>query len=382
MLKRNLVATGLMVLVVGGGAAWYGSAARVSAQSAPAAVSLPTYELDPNWPPKLPNGWVFGPVVAVVPDSNDNAWILHRPKLVADNLKAHAAPPVVVVDPTGKFIRAWGGAGAGYEWPDNEHTIGLDNRGSVWIGGNAGPGAIRIGEPWRDDDMLLQFSTDGKFKRQFGHRDQSRGNKDTNNLREPADMSFHLPTNEIFVADGYGNRRVVVLDAGTMAFKRMWGAFGKEGRDVFPLPPVAPEFKKGPVPPKGGGAGPDQYWIVHSIAVSKDGLVYVSDREYGRVQVFDLAGKYIDQFMMTPADAKSGAMTLSPDPQQQMLYIGSQGRIVFVDRKSLRMLGEFRMAGLGSHHMGVDSKGNVYMSQNSSGTRKLRFAGTRSAATR
>ena len=123
-------------------------------------------------------------------------------------------------DAEGKLVRGWGGPANGYDWPDNEHGIYVDDRGTVWIGGNAGPGAALIAEPWRDDDMLLNFTGDGRFLRQFGRREASQGNADRANLREPADVVLHRPTNELFVADGYGNRRIVVLDANTLTFKR------------------------------------------------------------------------------------------------------------------------------------------------------------------
>lgn len=380
MFSRKIALIGLVALVGGVTAAWRALEPRVSAQSA-ATVSLPTFKLDTAWPQKLPNGWVMGPVASIGIDQNDHAWFIHRSRLVADNLKAHAAPPVIEFDAAGKFVRAWGGPGAGYEWPDNEHGIYVDDKGSVWIAGNAGPGAIKINEPWRDDDMLLKFSREGKFERQFGHRDKSRGNKDTANVREPADVSFYPKTNEVFIADGYGNRRIVVLDAQTLTFKRMWGAFGKEPLDVFPLPPVSPDFKKGPPPPKTDGVGPPQYWIIHSVRVSNDGFVYVGDREYGRVQVFDLAGKYLNQVMLRPADAWAFCVSFSPDAEQRLLYIADgKGRIVFVDRKSLQTVGEFKIDGLSTHHMSVDSKGNVYFARLSNEPKRLLFTGMKASA--
>jgi hypothetical protein len=347
-----------------------------SAQSQSVAGKVPTFELDPAWPPKLPNNWVLGPTASMAIDRNDHVWLLNRSRRVSDDKKAHVAPPVVELDAAGTFVRAWGGPGAGYEWPDSEHGIYVDDKGAVWISGNAGPGATRAAEPWRDDDMLLKFTAEGKFVRQFGRRDQSRGNKDRNNVRGAAAMMLHRPTNELFVADGYSNRRVLVLDGDTLAFKRMWGAFGKEPVDVFPLPPVAREFTKGPVPPEGAEPGPSQYWIVHSLVVSRDGRVYVGDREYGRVQVFDLAGKYLNQILMRPADALAASISLSADPQQQFLYIADgQRRIVFVDRNTLQAVGEFTMPGLSAHHMTVDSKGNLYLSQVANGAKRLLLKG-------
>src|SRR5438477_12320690 len=97
----------------------------VLAQSAPAPVptSLPTFELDKSWPPKLPNGWVMGQMSSVAIDRRDHVWLLHRPRFVAKDQQAHSAPPVVEFDAAGKFVQAWGGPGSGYEWPENEHGI-------------------------------------------------------------------------------------------------------------------------------------------------------------------------------------------------------------------------------------------------------------------
>ena len=146
-------------------------------------------------------------------------------------------------DAAGKFVRGWGGPGAGYEWPENEHGLFVDDNDVVWIGGQAGTGAgvVRYRKVANqrvpvDDDMLLKFTTAGKFLQQIGRQNASTGNQDTKNVKEPADLAIYRKTNEAFIADGYGNRRVIVLDADTGAFKRMWGAFGNVPVDAKPAP--------------------------------------------------------------------------------------------------------------------------------------------------
>jgi hypothetical protein len=191
------------------------------AQSAPAS-RMPVFEVDPSWP-KLPNNWVTGVVSSVTVDRRDHVWILHRPGTVQEQQKAQAAPPVLEFDPNGKFLNAWGGPAQGYDWPGTEHGIFVDHKDIVWIGGSG------IG-----DDMLLKFTNQGKFLKQFGARGQSKGNADSKNVNRSADVFVHPKTNEAYVADGYGNRRVIVLDAETGAFKRMWGAFGKPPDDAPP----------------------------------------------------------------------------------------------------------------------------------------------------
>ena len=218
---------------------------------------MPTFEVDTSWP-KLPNNWVTGIVSSVTVDRRDHVWVLHRPRSVPDNLKAQAAPPVLEFDPAGKFLNAWGGAAPGYDWPLTEHGITVDYKDVVWIGGSG------VG-----DDMYLKFTTQGKFLKQFGAKGQSKGNADQVNVNRAADVYVYQKTNEAFIADGYGNRRVIVLDAETGAFKRMWGGFGKTP-DTAP-----PSVSAGgpPAPPQLDTEGPGSQEFsnpVHAVKISND----------------------------------------------------------------------------------------------------------------
>ena len=344
------------------------------------APAVPMFRVDSTWPPALPNKWVLGSVSSFAVDRQDHVWMLHRPRTVAEDKRDNAAPPVIEFDADGRFVRAWGGPGSGYEWPDNEHGIYVDDRDTIWIGGNAGPGAALIAEPWRSDDMLLSFTSDGRFLKRFGRREQGQGNADRSNLREPADVVLYRRTNELFVADGYGNRRVVVLDADTLMFKRAWGAFGNIPIDVYPPAPAPKPYRQlaAPDPATVTESNPTQFWIVHSLKVSTDGLVYVGDRQNRRVQVFGLDGTYRAQFMLTPSNSSANSLALSPDADQQLLYVADvpNSRILFVNRRTLSVVGEFRTDGLAPHHMAVDSKGNIYAAQLNDGSRKLAFSGT------
>src|SRR5215510_6544011 len=185
---------------------------------------VPRFKVDPTWP-KVPSQWILGIVSSSNVDAQGNVWVLHRPLTLSAEEKPKAAPPVLEFSAAGDFIQAWGGAGAGYDWPDTEHGIYVDPRGFVWIGGSG-----------NGDNQLLKFTKDGKFVTQIGHAKQSKGNADTANLNEPADVFIHQKTNELFVADGYSNKRVIVFDADTGAFKRMWGAFGNVPTDAAPNP--------------------------------------------------------------------------------------------------------------------------------------------------
>src|SRR5262245_21641378 len=217
MTRKQLASTLLAALVVCAGVGY--RIATVAAQAAD--TRMPAFEVDRTFP-RLPNNWVLGQTPGIAVDRHDHVWIIHRPRTVADELKGRAAPAVLEFDQNGKFVAAWGGPGQGYDWPDSEHGIFVDYKDNVWIGGSS-PTSQSLTR--RSDDMLLKFSTSGMFKLQIGGPDKSGGNADTRSVNKPADAFVNPKTNELYVADGYGNRRVIVFDADTGAFKRMWGAF-------------------------------------------------------------------------------------------------------------------------------------------------------------
>ena len=169
------------------------------AQTAPAR-ALPTLEVDASWP-KVPSKWKLGDASSIAFDAQDNVFVLHRPRTLPPDQAAMAAPPVMVFDPAGNFIKAWGGAGSGFDWPEREHGIHIDYKGFVWIGGNNCPTSGLAGLKPLADDALLKFTQDGKFVMQIGRSNQSKGNADTANLHRAADAWVHPPTNELFVAD-------------------------------------------------------------------------------------------------------------------------------------------------------------------------------------
>ncbi len=368
-------------------------------------LQMPLFQVDPAWL-KLPQNWVLGQGSAVAVDKHDHVWILHRPRYVGALYEQPAgktaAPPVLEFDATGKFVQAWGGPGIGYDWPDQEHGIYVDNEDSVWIGGSArpalaGPGPGNV----RSDNMLLKFTNTGEFVMQIGRRDQSTGNNDTKNLYAPTDVFVYGETNEVFVSDGYINRRVIVFDADTGAYKRMWGAFGnmpvdfpdqlKNARTPHPNPgtrrpdPRAAPAGGGNQRPVETGPGPDQFNTVHAVEVSNDGLVYVADRSNDRVQVFTIDGEYLTEAFINrsgPGNSAAG-MALSPDPEQRFLYVADFGgaSVVVMDRRTLEVLVQFGdssgTAGnfvlRGPHHMAVDSKGNLYTAEVHPGNRVQKF---------
>ena len=218
----------------------------------------------------------------------------------------------------------------------------------------------------------MKFTRDGQFLLQIGRSDQHGGNSDTENLYEPADVTVYARTNEVFVADGYANRRVIVFDADTGEFKRMWGAFGNEPsiEGGCPWPDPVSEIE---------GDGPPDFDVVHGVAVSGDGLVYVADRSYGRVQVFTLDGEFLDQVFM-PSNLSAGDVAFSADPEETFMYVASSGQFFVLDRQSLEVLSSVGERGTDPgqfngvvHHLATDSQGNVYTTEVGSGRRAQKF---------
>jgi len=332
------------------------------------APQIPTFRVDPNWP-QIPPHWRLGEISSIAIDAEDNAWLLHRPWTLSPEEADLAAPHVLGFDREGQFLDAWGGPGAGYEWPQREHGIHIDHRGFVWLGGHHCPARNDPGLEPAWDDQLLKFTPEGTFVMQLGRSNSSGGNTDTQNLHEPADAVVYAPTNELFVADGYGNHRVIVFDADTGVFKRMWGAFGNAPEDDDQCPHITLDA----VP---AGPGPSQFGVVHAIRVSDDGLVYVADRENRRVQVFTLDGQYIDQIIWHDAPFARN-VAFSPDPEQRFLYVGGGNGIRVFDRRALEFL--TTIAGEGvievTHHIATDSQGNLYVAATGSGFQRLIFTG-------
>src|SRR5262245_13619273 len=323
LVTRSLLVSSMAIALAASAATILDSKAA-PAPAPKAAREAPRFEVDPNWP-KLPPRYVFGQVSSVSIDDQGHAWVLQRPSTVRADQKDKAAPPVIEFDPDGNFIQAWGGPGPGYDWPESEHGIYVDPKGYVWIGGQG------------EQDQILKFTKAGKFVTQLGRGGQKKTNSDTQNLWKPADVFVYAKTNELFVADGYGNKRIIVFDADTGAFKRMWGAFGNvPADDAEQASGAEAAAARNPnrIPAKDlppDDPGPPQFNTVHGVKVSNDGLVYVSDRAGKRVQVFTIDGKYVAQAWVDRwcevvgegcGNGQTTASTaFSADPAQRFLYV-------------------------------------------------------------
>jgi DNA-binding beta-propeller fold protein YncE len=340
---------------------------------------VPYFEPDPLWSEALPNKWVTGQVGGVAVDSHDNVWVFHREATIPDGEKAASlkppqaeccipAPAVLEFAPSGKFLQAWGGPGQGYEWMNTQHAILVDHKDNVWLSGSA-----------KEDNQILKFTSTGKFLMQIGHSGKNKGSNDTENLGGPAGLFLYQKTNELFVADGYFNHRVIVFDAETGAYKRHWGAYGKKPEDDYKFPP-RPQLVEGPPPPQFNNP-------VHAVVVSNDDLVYVADRTNNRLQVFRLDGTFVKEVPIAKntlqAEGTVHHFALSPDREQRFLYVmdGSNKAIRILNRQTMEIVanvgghaGHNAREFFHAHSIAVDSKGNLFIGEVNNGQRYYKYA--------
>ena len=372
-MKRNQLLVAVLVLAV---VVIYFAQDRLQTASADAA-EAPMFEVDPFWPQQLPDHWVLGSAIGVGVDSRDHVFIVHRRNLTerteggadADppiGECCRAAPPVLEFDPDGNLVNSWGGPSDEYVWPGSNHGITVDHMDNIWIGGN-GP----------NDTHVLKFSRDGEFLASYGEPEA--GPADSNSqtrFNRVAKLAFDAEANEAYLADGYGGRRVAVLDASTGAFKRYWGAYGNEPDDTRTpaYDPDAPLIQQFRTP-------------VHCAEPSLDGFVYVCDRPNDRIQVFQKDGTFVDEVRIAPrtlGDGSTWDIAFSRDPEQKYMYVadGKNMKVYVMDRMNLEILTSFgdggRQPGLffAVHSIATDSQGNIYTTETYEGKRVQKFVYT------
>jgi len=351
---------------------------RIAAAQTNSQLQAPRFEVDPMWPKPLPHHWLLGMTIGVGVDTQDHVFIVHRGAATLNAKEIYAAatppaaecclsaPPVLEFDPEGNLVRAWGGPGPGYDWPGSNHGITIDSKGTVWIGGNGGPDA-------GSDGHILKFTREGKFIKQFGFPYANAGSNDLFAFNRVAKVFLDESNNEAYVADGYGNHRVAVIDMDTGVIKRYWGAYGNKPDDT-PLGPYNP------------GAPPAKQFRnpVHCAELSKDGFVYVCDRPNDRIQVFSRDGKYVKETFVEKNTRGDGAVwdiAFSKDPQQTYLYLadGSNEKVHIFDRHSMTELTSFGDGGrqpgqfYAVHSIATDSHGNLYTTETYEGKRLQKF---------
>lgn len=358
--------------------------------------TAPKFEVDPYWPKPMPNNWVLGQTIGLTVDDRDHVWLIHRGNdpgtagLDRTELAVvtpggprvgeccDAAPPVLEFDPAGNLVGHWGGPvkGAPYTWPESNHGVVIDHKGFVWIGGNGPP-----------DSHILKFTRDGKFVAQYGKAGARKtaaspadkpvyaaNSMDMDNFGRVARIFIDPKANEGYVADGYLNHRVAVIDLDNGKIKRMWGAYGNPptdenlGRYDPSVTEPAKQFRN----------------PVHCAVIDVDGLVYVCDRPNDRVQIFTKEGKFVKEVFVeknTLADGSVWDIAFSKDAQQKYLYMadGVNEHVRIFDRKSMTELTNFGYGGrqpgmfLGVHSIATDSKGNIYTTETYTGKRLQKF---------
>ena len=345
-----------------------------SSQAASTSIVAPSFQVDPFWPKPLPNHWITGNAIGVAVDERDHVFIVHRDQdsvflsggreigLTAGVSECcAAAPPILEFDPAGNLVNAWGGPSDEYSWPSSNHGIEIAANGNIWIGGN-GSG----------DSHVLVFTRDGEFIAQYGEPGNGADSNSTEHFAQVAEIAIDKEANEAYIADGYVNKRVVVLDASTGEFKRFWGAYGNtpaDDRVTYTPGEALPQQFRGPV---------------HCAEPSLDGLVYVCDRGADRIQVFRKDGTFVKEKQVLPATLVQGSVwdiAFSKDAEQKYIYLadGQNHRVHIIERETLEILTTFgdggRAPGLffAVHSIATDSKGNIYTTETYDGRRLQKF---------
>ncbi len=358
----------------------------LSAQLQELVPGAPMFQVDVSWPKQAGHfgeegNWTFGAIGGVAIDpANEHIWVATRPATLAQNENfikypgtgdcCIGAPPVLEFDSDGNFIQGWGGPkpgydwllegrgisefdangnfifgrprpGPGFDWWAGEQRISVDSGGNVWLAGS---------------NQVLKFTKSGELLLQIGQAGKRADSKDANNLSQPTKALVYAKTNEVFISD---NRRVIVFDAATGRFKRLWGAYGNNPDDAAPATRVF------------DGPAPLQFNGLQSLAISNDGLVYVADCQNNRVQVFRPDGTFVKEgFVARDKRVPAGTVVdvaFSADDTQKFLYIaGGDDHIRILDRDTLRVLaivgrlGHYPGQFYNLHALAVDSKGNIY----------------------
>ena len=336
---------------------------------------VPTFTVDPSWPLEMPDKWIMGAVTAVFVDAQDHVWVTHLPEtLTPEEISAVQDPPlgtccvpapvVIEFDAQGNVVQGWGDPATQdiSEFPRNAHGLFIDHNDFVWIG------TFR-------HHRVMKFTRSGELVMQIGEYEVTGDSNNESLLGGPSGIWVDPSTNEVFISDGYSNRRVIVFDGETGAYLRHWGAYGERPDDTY-------RSNRDPA-----GPAPRQFSTPHGLIGSNDGLIYVADRRGNRIQVFQQSGEFVTEKIIAPETRSSGSafvVGLSPDADQEWLYLadGTNHKVWVLRRSDLEVVGEFGRGGrqvgqfLRPHGMSVDSQGNIYVGEASTGRRVQKFTVT------
>jgi len=330
-------------------ATWSTYSSPAKAQSSEDTGEGPHFKVDPSWPKPMPDRWVTGEVAGTCVDANDHVFIVNRSDLTPKQQKmATPAPPVVELDQEGNVVNSWGKADA---LPESRHACLIDYEGNFWITGNKDG----IVQKYTHDGskLLLQIGTKGVFDTSDGTITGASMNSGHTSFFNPAAIAVDPSDGNIYIADGYGNRRIAVFDR-EGHFLRQWGQQATKAQTD-------------------AGVGGIFLMVVHCVVTGKDGLFYVCDRNGDRVEVFDRLGNFKRNILVESKTAQLtgiGSVTwvdFSPDPEQKYMYVADGGdeEIRVMERVTGRTLSKFGRPGhqIGQfenlHSLSVDSKGDI-----------------------
>jgi hypothetical protein len=364
----------------------------------------PRFRVDPFWPKPLPvdsahiskttgkpKPWVTGEVGGTCIDSKNHVITVNRGfqtggLISPDTVIATPSPPVVEYDGEGNVVNAWGDEsknadGTNKVLPNGIHGCFVDFQDNVWIAGN-GDGVV---QKWSHDGNTLLLTIGEKaFPLKCDSPTGACGNFGLQHsinfktrLNQPADLAVDPANGEVYIADGYGNHRVVVFDKKGV-YKREWGGVVTDNHHPEPT-----KFASG------DGGHP------HCVVLGKDNLVYVCDRADDRIQVFDKQGNLKRIIQVRPGtgvtDAPDGSAGLgtagsawdvdfSPGAQTFMFEADGGNEIVWIfNRVAGSILGGFgrpgHLAGEFTflHTVSADSEGNLYTGETIGGRRIQKF---------
>ena len=351
-----------------------GSSSETGGLSDSGSLGIPSFEVDPSWPLEMPNDWIMGSVTAVFVDAMDHVWVTHLPEtLTPEETSAVQDPPigmccvpapiVIEFDQGGNVVQGWGDPTTQdvSEFPRNAHGLFVDHNDFVWIGSY-------------QHHRVMKFTRGGDLLMTIGEYDVNGGSNDPDLLGGPAGIWVDPGTNEVFIADGYRNRRVIVFNGETGGYLRHWGAYGESPNDEYQAGDRGPDYSP-----------PEQFSTVHGLVGSDDGLIYVADRRGNRIQVFRQSGEFVTEKVVAPSTLSSGSafvIALSPDEEQEWLYLadGTNHKVWILRRSDLEIMDNFGRGGrqlgqfLRPHGMGIDSEGNLYVGEASTGRRVQKFS--------
>jgi outer membrane protein assembly factor BamB len=331
--------------------------------AASAGQAAPRFRVDPAWPKPLPDGWVTGEVGGSAVDARDHLFIGNRRNLTDKERRVgRPAPAIVEFDPEGNVVNAW----TPEIVPDGLHGCFVDHEQNLWIAGNQD--AIVQKYPHDGGALLLQIGEKGLFDTDDGTIRGERQNASRTLLNRPADIAVDPANGDIYIADGYGNRRIVVFDRNGN-YLRQWG-------------------EEATLEEAAAGVGGKFLETVHAVLLGPDGNVYVSDRKGDRIQVFDKLGGFVRNIWIARgAGAGAGAgsawdFDFSPDAAHTLIYNtnGEHEIVNTIVRESGEIVGAFGQPGHQAgeftflHTLAVDSRSNLYTAETVGGRRVQKFS--------